>query len=112
MGSIQLLQTCSDTLDKITASYTFDTSSSTSFTTYQLQSTPGYCGRSTDGFYDPDNLTTMYESGASVQDCAAGCDADETCVAFDYSPDGYCYAYKQDPLADYVGQSDASTQDW
>jgi hypothetical protein len=45
----------------------------------------------------------MYESGASVSQCAASCDADETCVAFDYGPTGLCYAYKMDTLADYVG---------
>jgi hypothetical protein len=37
----------------------------------------------------------MYSEGASVSDCAAGCDEDETCVAFDFgSENGYCYAYK------------------
>jgi hypothetical protein len=52
----------------------------------------------------------MYSEGASVEDCAAGCDADETCVAFDYdSVDGYCYAYKADTLASYVGSGDS---DW
>jgi hypothetical protein len=52
----------------------------------------------------------MYSEGASVSDCAAGCDADEECVAFDYgSEDGYCYKYKADPLADYVGSGDS---DW
>jgi hypothetical protein len=46
----------------------------------------------------------MYEEGASVAQCAISCNDDETCVAFDYNAeDGFCYAYKQDPLADYVG---------
>jgi hypothetical protein len=51
----------------------------------------------------------MYSEGASVQQCAQACNADETCVAFDHGPDGYCYGYKQDPLASYVGQGD---EDW
>jgi hypothetical protein len=51
----------------------------------------------------------MFSEGASITECAAACDADETCVAFDHGPTGYCYAYKQDPLADYVGNGDG---DW
>jgi hypothetical protein len=51
----------------------------------------------------------MHSEGASIHDCASSCDADETCVAFDYdSGDGYCYAYKADPLASYVGSGDAN----
>jgi hypothetical protein len=45
----------------------------------------------------------MYSEGASLSQCSASCDADETCVAFDYGPTGLCYAYKMDTLADYVG---------
>jgi hypothetical protein len=49
----------------------------------------------------------MYSEGASVSQCAEACDADETCVAFDFgSEDGYCYAYKADPLAAYVASGD------
>jgi hypothetical protein len=51
----------------------------------------------------------MYETSDSVYQCAIACNADEECVAFDYSPDGFCYAYKQDPLADYVG---SGSGDW
>jgi len=29
----------------------------------------------------------------------------DACVAFDFS-DGFCYAYKKDPLADYIGSGD------
>jgi hypothetical protein len=32
----------------------------------------------------------------------------ETCVAYDYGPGGYCYAYKQDP-AGYIGNGEV---DW
>jgi hypothetical protein len=66
--------------------------------------------RSTDNDYDNDNLTTMYETSDSVQACAEACDADTECVAFDYGPEGYCYAYKHDPLAPYVGNG--SDADW
>lgn len=46
----------------------------------------------------------MYAQGASVEDCAAACDADETCVAFDYSTeDEMCNAFKADTLGPYVG---------
>jgi hypothetical protein len=76
---------------------------------YQRESQDGYCVRSTDNDYDTSNLTTIFSEGASESDCAAGCDADETCVAFDFgSEDGYCYAYKADPLAEYVGSGDAN----
>lgn len=52
----------------------------------------------------------MYETSDSVQACAEACDADTECVAFDYGPEGYCYAYKHDPLAPYVGNG--SDADW
>jgi hypothetical protein len=53
----------------------------------------------------------MYEEGASVAQCAISCNDDEECVAFDYNAeDGFCYAYKQDPLADYVGSGAESWQ--
>lgn len=60
--------------------------------------------------YTLSNLTPMYEEGASVEDCANACNADETCYAFDFgSEEGYCYAYKQDTLAEYVG---SGTEGW
>jgi hypothetical protein len=61
---------------------------------YELQATQGYCERSTDNDYDNDNLTEYYETSDSTYQCAIACNNDETCVAFDYGPDGYCYGYK------------------
>jgi hypothetical protein len=76
-----------------------------------LEPASGFCARTTDNSYDFDNLREMYSSGASISDCAAGCDADAECVAFDYgSVEGYCYAYKADPLAAYVGSG--TNEDW
>jgi hypothetical protein len=63
--------------------------------------------RSTDNEYDFDNLTELLETSTSPGQCADACDADETCVAFDYDSNGYCYAYKLDPLASYVGSGDS-----
>jgi hypothetical protein len=51
----------------------------------------------------------LLETSTSPGQCADACDADETCVAFDYDSDGYCNAYKSDPLADYIGSGDS---DW
>jgi hypothetical protein len=53
----------------------------------------------------------MLETSESVYQCAVSCNNDETCVAFDYETStGYCYAYKEDPAAPYVGSGNDS--DW
>jgi hypothetical protein len=96
--------TCTASVQTLANSYFVDGTGG-----YQRDSQDGYCVRSTDNDYDNSNLTTMFSEGASIAECAAACDADETCVAFDHGPDGYCYAYKMDPLADYVGSGD---EDW
>jgi hypothetical protein len=95
-----VLQGCTQSLNKIRETFVGGHGE------YELQSIPGFCVRSTDGQYTNDNLTEMYSEGASITECALGCNADETCVAFDYGPTGLCYAYKQDTLADYVGSEE------
>jgi len=55
----------------------------------------------------------LYETSDSVYQCVAACNAEETCVAFDYdSTTGFCYGYKADadPEASYVGSGTDS--DW
>jgi hypothetical protein len=80
---------------------------------YVKQEANGNCARSTDLDYDFDNLTEMYETSDSVYQCAVACNQDETCVAFDYQTgSGYCYAYKEDPLASYVGSGTVTQSDW
>jgi hypothetical protein len=98
------MQNCSQALDYIRGTF------NDGHGEYTKQETPGFCVRSTDNEYDSDNLTRMYETSDSVYQCAVACNADETCVAFDYQTStGYCYGYKQDPLASYVG---SVTNDW
>jgi hypothetical protein len=55
---------------------------------YQLQSEPGFCVRSTDNEYDLSNLTEMLTTSDSVYECSIACNDIETCVAFDYGPNG------------------------
>jgi hypothetical protein len=49
----------------------------------------------------------MLNTSESVYECAAACNADEECIAFDYRlNDGECYYFKYDPVAPYVGNGD------
>jgi hypothetical protein len=95
------LESCTQSLNEVRASF------ENGYGEYEQQSTTGYCVRSTDNANDFDNMTEMYETSESVYDCAVSCNADPTCVAFDYeTSSGFCYAYKSDPLASYVGNGD------
>jgi hypothetical protein len=74
---------------------------------YELQPTQGYCVRSSDNDYDTDLSNVMLNTSESVYECAAACNADEECIAFDYRlNDGECYYFKYDPVAPYVGNGD------
>jgi len=80
---------------------------------YEAQPLNGYCVRSTDGSYEDENLIDLYDTSDSVYQCVLACNAEPTCVAFDYdSTTGFCYGYKTDadPLASYVGSGTDS--DW
>jgi hypothetical protein len=76
---------------------------------YMQDSQTGYCVRRSDNEYDSSNLTTLFASSDSIQQCIDACNEDEECVSIDYGPEGYCYSYKMDLQADYVGNGDA---DW
>lgn len=99
------MQGCTDFLSKMKDSFM------NGHGEYEMQPIAGSCVRSSDNEYNFDNLTTLYETSMSVYQCAVACNADETCVAFDYrSTDGYCYAYAEDPEAPYVGKG--TDPDW
>jgi len=99
------LESCTQSLDTIRTSF------ENGYGEYEQHSTSGYCVRPTDGGYDDDNLIDLYETSDSVYECVYACNAEPTCVAFDYdSTTGFCYGYKADPVGSYVGSGTDS--DW